>query len=129
MSKRKPFMRDTTTCWWTKNGYYLFYMFREGTAVFAIWFSLELIAFVFSIVLGGDAFLCMLNFLRNPLVLFLNFVTLLGTLFHSLTWFQLTPKATQVVFQGKKLPEMVPVASFWGMTVLVTAVVLWLALK
>ena len=42
-TKRKPYVRPMTSTWWKKLPFYRFYMLREGTAVPAVWFSIELI--------------------------------------------------------------------------------------
>ena len=41
-TKRKPYVRPMTSTWWKKLPFYRFYMLREGTAVPAVWFSIEL---------------------------------------------------------------------------------------
>lgn len=43
-TKRKPYVRPMTSTWWKKLPFYRFYMLREGTAVPAVWFSIELIS-------------------------------------------------------------------------------------
>ena len=42
-TKRKAYVRPMTSTWWKKLPFYRFYMLREGTAVPAVWFSIELI--------------------------------------------------------------------------------------
>ncbi|SUH18253.1 fumarate reductase complex subunit C; membrane anchor polypeptide [Salmonella enterica subsp. enterica] len=54
-TKRKPYVRPMTSTWWKKLPFYRFYMLREGTAVPAVWFSIELIFGLFA-----------LNTARNP---------------------------------------------------------------
>ena len=40
-TKRKPYVRPMTSTWWKKLPFYRFYMLREGTAVPAVWFSID----------------------------------------------------------------------------------------
>ncbi|MDK7106926.1 fumarate reductase subunit C, partial [Enterobacter hormaechei] len=42
-TKRKAYVRPMPSTWWKKLPFYRFYMLREGTAVPAVWFSLELL--------------------------------------------------------------------------------------
>jgi fumarate reductase subunit C len=42
-TKRKAYVRPMPSTWWKNLPFYRFYMLREGTAVPAVWFSLELI--------------------------------------------------------------------------------------
>lgn len=48
-TKRKPYVRPMTSTWWKKLPFYRFYMLREGTAVPAVWFSIELIFGLFAL--------------------------------------------------------------------------------
>jgi fumarate reductase subunit C len=41
-TKRKAYVRPMPSTWWKNLPFYRFYMLREGTAVPAVWFSLEL---------------------------------------------------------------------------------------
>ena len=52
-TKRKAYVRPMTSTWWKKLPFYRFYMLREGTAVPAVWFSIELIQFYLNKDLGG----------------------------------------------------------------------------
>lgn len=52
-TKRKPYVRPMTSTWWKKLPFYRFYMLREGTAVPAVWFSIELIFGLFALKNGG----------------------------------------------------------------------------
>ncbi len=54
-TKRKPYVRPMTSTWWKKLPFYRFYMLREGTAVPAVWFSIELIFGLFALKIGRDA--------------------------------------------------------------------------
>ena len=51
-TKRKPYVRPMTSTWWKKLPFYRFYMLREGTAVPAVWFSIELIFGLFALLNG-----------------------------------------------------------------------------
>ncbi len=54
-TKRKPYVRPMTSTWWKKLPFYRFYMLREGTAVPAVWFSIELIFGLFALKNGPEA--------------------------------------------------------------------------
>lgn len=53
-TKRKPYVRPMMSTWWKKLPFYRFYMLREGTAVPAVWFSIELIFGLFALKNGGN---------------------------------------------------------------------------
>ncbi len=75
--------------------FYRFYMLREGTAVPAVWFSIELIYGLFALKHGPESWEGFVHFLQNPIVVILNLVTLAAALLHTKTWFDLAPKAQQ----------------------------------
>lgn len=54
-TKRKPYVRPMTSTWWKKLPFYRFYMLREGTAVPAVWFSIELIFGLFALKMARKA--------------------------------------------------------------------------
>jgi len=49
-------------------------------------------------------------------------------LLHTKTWFELAPKASIVVVKGKKMGPEPVITGFWGVTIVVTLVVLVIAL-
>lgn len=127
-TKRKPYVREMTPTWWKSSAFYKFYMLRESTAIAVLWFSIVLIYGVFSIssVAGTVNFIL---FLRNPIVLVLNIITLAAALLHTKTWFDLTPKAVNIITKsGNKLDPCVLVKVMWAITIVATLVILAIAL-
>lgn len=127
ISKRRPYSRPMEANWWRKSRFYRFYMLREATALPAIWFSIELIAGVFSLRHGPESWAGFVAFLQHPVVLLLNIVTLAAALLHTKTWFELAPKASIIIIGDKKLPPGPIVKGLWCVMVLVSAAILaWL---
>ncbi len=118
-SFRKPYNREVKATWWKANSFYMAYMLREGTAVLALFATLEIALGIFLFALcnldsgnfGADNTAPYLwwvqNFLGNPVVILLNVVTLVAQLFHMVTWFNLMPKAVRV-FMNKNSTELLP---------------------
>ena len=74
-TKRKAYVREVKANWWTKLGFYKFYMVREATAIPTVWFCLVLLYGV--IALGNGTFdTNFVDFLKNPIVIILNLVSL-----------------------------------------------------
>lgn len=101
-TKRKPYVRPMTSTWWKKLPFYRFYMVREGTAVPAVWFSIVLIYGLFALKHGAESWAGYIGFLQNPVVVILNLITLAAALLHTKTWFELAPKAANVIIKGEK---------------------------
>ncbi|MBQ9274596.1 MAG: fumarate reductase subunit C [Succinivibrio sp.] len=112
-SFRKPYIRPVSaTTWWLKNPFYTKYMLREGTAVMALFATLEIVfgVFMFALSTDGDPQCYMWwvrSFLGNPVIILLNILALGAQIFHMITWFNLMPKAVRL-FMNKNSTERVP---------------------
>lgn len=127
-SKRKPYTPEMQANWWQKSGFYRFYMLREGTSVPAVWFSLLLLAGVFSLKHGPESWASYVAFLQHPVVLLINLVALLAALLHTKTWFELAPKASIIIVKNQKMGPEPIIGAFWTITGIATVVILTLAL-
>lgn len=127
-SKRKPYIREMKADWWKNLGFYKFYMFRESTAVPAVWFSIVLIIGLFALESGPDSWKSFVGFLQNPIVMVINIITLIMALVHTKTWFDLIPKAANVVVGDNKLGSKPIVTGFWVVTIVVSLIILAIAL-
>lgn len=127
-TKRKPYVPPMPATWWKKLGFYRFYMLREGTAIPTVWFSLLLIYGLFSLKHGAQEWAGFVDFLQNPIVIILNIITLAAALLHTKTWFELAPKAANVIIKGDKMGPGPVIKGLWVVTLLVTCVVLFVAL-
>lgn len=128
ITKRKPYHHPMEAGWWMKSGFYRFYMLREGTAIPALWFILEMIAGLFALRHGAESWVSFVAFLQHPVVLLLNLITLAAALLHSKTWFELAPKASVIVVGDKKLSPRPVIIGLWSVTIVITLAVLLLVL-
>ncbi|MGP1928572.1 MAG: fumarate reductase subunit FrdC [Arsenophonus sp. NC-WZS1-MAG3] len=129
MTKRKPYVRKMLPNWWQQIEFYRFYVIREATAIPQIWFSLVVLYGVCSLTAGGESWSNYISFLDNPIVLLINIFTLIATLFHTKTWFELTPKAINIIIKNKKIAQETIVKLLWGITFLVTIIILAVSLR
>lgn len=127
-TKRKPYVRPMTPTWWKKLPFYRFYMVREGTAVPAVWFSILLICGLFSLKHGPESWASFVDFLQNPIVVILNLISLAAALLHTKTWFELAPKAANIIVKGEKMGPEPVIKGLWGVTIVATVVILFVAL-
>lgn len=127
-TKRKAYVRPMPSTWWKKLPFYRFYMLREGTAVPAVWFSLELMYGVFALKHGPETWASFVGFLQNPIIVILNLIVLAAALLHTKTWFELAPKAANIIVKGEKMGPEPVIKGLWGVTAIVTLVILFVAL-
>ena len=128
ISKRKPYVQTMEAGWWKQLPFYRFYMLREGTAVPAVWFSIELIFGLFALKNGPEAWAGFVDFLQNPVIVIINLITLAAALLHTKTWFELAPKAANIIVKDEKMGPEPIIKSLWAVTVVATIVILFVAL-
>ncbi|WES67998.1 fumarate reductase subunit FrdC [Superficieibacter sp. HKU1] len=127
-TKRKAYVRPMPTNWWKSLPFYRFYMLREGTAIMAVWFSIELIYGLFALKHGPEHWAEFVSFLQNPVIIILNVIALAAALLHTKTWFELAPKAANIIVKDEKLGPAPVIAGLWVVTIIVTVVILAVAL-
>ena len=127
VSKRKKYVRPMTATWWQKLDFYKAYMLREATSIFAVWFCIVLLYGVLCLAgnpIPGLGILNFIEFLRNPIVVVLNIITLVATLYHTVTYFLMTPKVMNIIVKTERLPHHVIRTALWVVTGLVSLVAL-----
>ncbi|GJL36899.1 TPA: fumarate reductase subunit FrdC [Kluyvera intermedia] len=127
-TKRKAYVRPMPSTWWKSLPFYRFYMLREGTALPAVWFSIILICGLFSLKHGPESWAGFVGFLQNPIVVILNLIALAAALLHTKTWFELAPKASNIIIKDEKLKPEPVIRGLWVVTGLVTVIILFVAL-
>jgi fumarate reductase subunit C len=94
--KGQEYVRPMPATWWLHNIHLQLFMIRELTSLFVAGYAVFLIVLLAKLhdpAAFADALLC-------PLALIFQIVALAFVIFHSVTWFNLTPKAI-VLFQGE----------------------------
>lgn len=113
--------------WYRKNPRFIRYMLRELTAVFLAAYALLLLAGVIALARGPDSWAVFLDFLLSPFSVVLQGLTLIAAVYHSCTWFAVSPKAMPPVVLGKKrLPDQIIIGAQFVILITVSAaIVLW----
>jgi fumarate reductase subunit C len=127
-TKRKPYVRNMESNWWHKLGFYRFYMLRESTAIPAVWFSILMLYGLFALKNGPESWAGFVSFLQHPLVLLINIITLLASLLHTKTWFELAPKALNLIVKNEKMAPEPIIKLLWAIMIIATVIILGLAL-
>lgn len=110
--------------WWTTKRSYTLFALRELSSVFVAWVVVFTLLFVWSVSRGEQEYERFLDVASNPFMVALNVITLAFVLLHTVTWFNLTPKAMPI-----KAPAAAIVASQWVGFVVVSAFVVWLVVE
>jgi fumarate reductase subunit C len=97
--------RRVSVWWWLESRPYTAFVLRELTSVFVAGFALVTLALVRAIGQGPEAYARFLARLGTPAMVAFHAVALLFVLFHSITWFNLAPRAVVVRLRGRRLPD------------------------
>jgi len=86
--------------WWRRNPFYLWYMLREASCVFITIYALVLLAGLYRLVQGKEAFERWLESLASPVSIAFHAIALLLVLYHAWTWFKVMPRTMPFVRLG-----------------------------
>jgi len=112
--------------WWLKDRAYTKFVLREMSSVFVAFFAMLYVCQLRAVAEGLDAYARFMSRLKTPPFLILDAVALLFVLFHTITWFNLTPTAMVVRIKGKRVPDRIVAGSNYVVWVLVSGIVAWI---
>lgn len=126
MSPRRPFIRPMPRTWWMRNPVFRRYMLREATALFIGGYSLVLLWGLSALKEGEGAWLAYLGALSQPLALVFHTLALAMALYHTVTWFALTPKLMPSRIGNRRIPPALVKNLHYGLFALCSLVILLL---
>lgn len=124
----KPYVREVPRFgWFFRHPRYLRYMAREVTCVFIGLHALILLVALRRLSEGREAWEAFLQNLTGPAGVLLQLVILAFAVYHSTSWFNVTPKAMPVQVGEKFLPGAVIIGAHYAAWFAVSIAVLFLA--
>jgi fumarate reductase subunit C len=114
--------------WWLKRWCYTRFVLRELTSLF-----IGLAAFVYlwllrAVTRGPESYAEFCRTMKHPLMLSLDAVTLAAAIYHAITWFHLTPRATAFRLGRKKLPDLAVIGLNYLIWIAASLAVVWTGL-
>ncbi len=70
----------------------------------------------------------MIELIRSPLSIVLHCITLAFVLYHTITWFNLTPKILVLRIGEERIPQLLVAGTFYAGWIAVSALIAWLLL-
>src|SRR5216684_5122672 len=125
----KSYYSRVSTYWWLARWPYLKFILREASSVFVAWTVVFALLQIRALTRGPAAYAEFQHWLRSPLLLALNVVSLLFVIFHAVTWFNLAPKAMVIRLRGKRVPNLAITAPNYVAWVVISAAVAWILLR
>ena len=112
--------------WFTSRRGYRLFMIREATSVFLGAYLIYLIFWVYRLGQGPETFAETIDAARHPLSVALHILALCAALYHSITWFNLTPKIMPMYIGEDRVPDVwAAVIMGYLPWIVVTVVILW----
>jgi len=93
----KEYVRPMPATWWLHNIHLKLFMIRELTSLFVAGYAV----FLLVLISHGDDLKAFTDTLLCPTAIIFQLIALPFVVFHSVTWFNLTPKAI-VLFRGEE---------------------------
>jgi fumarate reductase subunit C len=121
---RRPYLRKVERNWWLHHPRYVVYMIRELTSLFVGLYSALLVVGFIRLAQGRTAWDGFVTAFSSPLGVIFQLVCLTFAIYHSVTWFALTPKAMPLVIKGEPVPGIAIVGAHYVAWAAVSIVVL-----
>jgi succinate dehydrogenase subunit C len=118
-----------STYWWLWRWAYVKFILRELSSVAVAYFVVLILLQLRALSHGPETYAAFQAWLKAPHIIALNSVSLLFMLFHTITWFNLAPRAMVVRMRGKRVPDLLIAGSNYVAWLVVSVAVAWLILR
>ncbi len=124
----KPHVREVPRFgWYFRQPRYLRYMVREVTCIFIGAYAVVLLLALRRLAEGRQAWEAFLQALMSPASVVFHLIVLEFALYHTASWFNVTPKAMPIQTGEEFLPGGIIVGAHYAVWLLVSAALLFLA--
>jgi fumarate reductase subunit C len=115
--------------WWLDKRNYLLFMLRELTSVLIAAFLVLYLVQLSRLAQGAEAYTAFLEQLASPGWIVFHLLVLVAALYHSITWFNLTPKVVVVRRGEERVPSVFIAGSHYAAWLAISAVIVWIVLR
>ncbi len=92
--------------WFTQRRSYRLFMAREATSVFLAGYLVYLIVWIYRIGQGPEGLAAAIDSARHPFTVAMHILALVAAFYHSITWFNLTPKIMPLYIGEDRVPDL-----------------------
>ena len=124
----KPYVRPISAGWWLKRPPYLRFMLREFSSVFIAAYAIIFLVMIYRVSQGPAAYGEFWEALKSPLAILFHAVALAFALLHTISWFQLTPKAMAVWKGDERVPAAMLIVPNYVAWVVLSGLITWIVL-
>ncbi len=121
----KPYVREVSKFdWYFKHPRFMRYMAREVTCIFIGAYTFLLIAALGSLSQGKDAFDAFVLALGSPFWVLFNAAALVAAVYHSTSWFNVTPQAMPIQRGEEFVPGNIIIGAHYAVWAVVSLIIL-----
>ena len=124
---RKPYVREMTSEWIFRHPRYLRYMTREFSCLFIGAWTLLMVWGLKQLAEGPAAWAAFLECLKSPASIAFHVIALCFAAYHSVTWFNLTPKALPLQIGEEFVPDGAIAGAHFGAWAVLSLAILYFA--
>ena len=125
---RNPYIQELSrTRWYFKHPRYMRYMAREVTCIFIGVYTLLLLVGIMRLAEGKAQYEAFLQALTTPSSILFHCIALVFSLYHTVTWFNVAPKALPLQKGEEILPDAVVATAHYVVWVILSVVILYWA--
>lgn len=125
----KTYRKKLPIFWWIQKWSYLVFIARELTSLAVAYFVIVILFLMRAISKGEEAYYGYIELLKSPGMVFFSVFVLSGLLFHSITWFNLAPKAMVIKIGKNRVPGIVIALSNYIGWVAISFAIVWILLN
>ena len=126
----EPYHRPiSASTWWLAKRNYVLFMLRELTSVFIGVFLVVFLIQLAELAEGAEAYAAAAARLASPGWIVFHLLVLAAALYHSITWFNLTPQVIIVRRGEERVPPVVIAGSHYLAWLVVSVVILLIVLR
>lgn len=118
-----------STYWWLGKWAYVKFILRELSSVAVAWTVALILYQVWELTRGPQAYARFEHRMASPLMIAVNIVAFAFLMFHSITWFNLAPKAMAVRVGGKRVPAILISGPQYAAWIVISAIVFFVVLS
>lgn len=125
---RRPYVREVPPVrWFFQHPRYVRYLVRELSCLFIGAYTLLLVVALKRLSEGPVAYALFLESIKSPVSIAFHVIALIFAVYHSVTWFNLTPKALPLQFGENFVPDRAIAGAHYAGWALVSVIILALA--
>ncbi len=122
----KPYLRPPPHRLWFSRWPYFMFIVREMTSLFIAGFCIFLLTFIYALGEGPEVYNTLIAVLKSTPAIVVHWIVLLFALYHTYTWFDLTPKVMVFWVGEQKIPEWVILGGVYSGWVAVSVIITWI---